>query len=150
MGHTYTNLMYHGVFSTKQRQSLLRPEMLPELARVVGGIIGQRDGKLLALNGTTDHVHLLGMFPASRAISDQLRDIKAISSGWVHDKFPDLADFACQSGYAAFSVSRSNVASVERYIADQPSHHQKRTFEEEFIALLDRHGIEYDRRYVFD
>ena len=90
------------------------------------------------------------MFPASRAISDQLRDIKAISSGWVHDKFPDLADFAWQSGYAAFSVSRSNVASVERYIADQPSHHQKRTFEEEFIALLDRHGIEYDRRYVFD
>jgi REP element-mobilizing transposase RayT len=150
MGHTYTTLMYHGVFSTKERREILRPDILPQLIKVVGGIIRGRDGKLLAMNGTRNHVHLLTIFHPKHAISDMFRDFKAASSDWVHDTFPELRDFAWQSGYSAFSVSRSVAPKVEAYIAGQEEHHRKQTFEEELVALLKRHGIEYDPRYVFD
>jgi REP element-mobilizing transposase RayT len=150
MGHTYTTLMYHGVFSTKERREILRPDILPQLIKVAGGIIRDRDGKLLAMNGTRNHVHLLAILHPKHAVSDMFGDIKAISSGWVHDTFPELRDFAWQSGYSAFSVSRSVAPKVEAYIAGQQEHHRKQTFEEELIALLKRHGIEYDPRYVFD
>ncbi len=150
MGHTYTNLMVHGVFSTKRRQTLLSSKIMPELVKVVGGIIKERDGSLLAMNGTANHVHLLSIFHPKHAFSDMFRDIKAISSDWVHERFPEMRDFAWQTGYGAFSVSKSNATKVETYIARQEEHHRQQTFEEELIALLDRHGIEYDRRYVFD
>ena len=150
MGHTYANLMVHGVFSTKNRRGLLTPNVMGELVKVVGGIVRERDGKLLAMNGTADHIHLLGIFPPKRAFSDMFRDIKAISSDWIHDRFHELRDFAWQTGYGAFSVSKSAAARVENYIARQAEHHRRQTFEEELIALLDKHGIEYDRRYVFD
>ncbi len=150
MGHTYANLMVHGIFSTKNRRGLLTPNVIPELVKVVGGIIRERDGKLLAMNGTADHVHLLSIFPPKRAFSEMFRDIKAISSDWIHDKFPELRDFVWQTGYGAFSVSKSSASRVENYIARQVEHHKRQTFEEELIALLDKHGIEYDRRYVFD
>lgn len=149
MGHTYANVMVHGVFSTKHRRPFLTNEIMPELVKVIGGIIRKRDGKLLAMNGTENHVHLLGVLHPKHAISEQFRDIKAISSNWIHERFPALKDFAWQTGYAAFSVSRSNAAQVQAYIAGQAEHHRGRTFEEEFAALLQRHGIEYDQEYVF-
>ena len=150
MGHTYTNLMVHGVFSTKHRQPLLSAEIMPELIKVVGGILRKRDSKLLAMNGMEDHVHLLAIFHPARSTSELFRDMKAVSSNWIHETFPDMADFAWQTGYGAFSVSKSSASQVEQYIASQREHHRQQTFEEEFVALLDRHGIEYDPRYVFD
>jgi REP element-mobilizing transposase RayT len=150
MGHAYTTLMYHGVFSTKHRIEMIKPEIIPELARVAGGIVRDRDGRLLAMNGTANHVHLLAVFHPKHAVSDLFRDIKAISSGWIHRRFPALRHFAWQSGFSAFTVSRSREGKVEAYIAGQAEHHRKQTFEQELIALLQRHGIEYDERYVFD
>ncbi len=150
MAHTYSNLMYHGVFSTKHRVKLISPEIMPELVRVVGGIIRDREGKLLAMNGPADHVHLLAIFRPKLAVADMFRDIKAVSSDWVHERFAEMGEFAWQTGYSCFSVSRSNAERVERYIAGQETHHRRQTFEEELIALLDRHGVEYDRRYIFD
>ena len=150
MGHTYTILLYHGVFSTKERRELLRPDLMPELVKVVGGIIRDRDGALLAMNGMRDHVHLLARFHPKYALSDMFRDIKAISCDWVHDRFVHLRDFAWQEGYSAFTVSKSNQARVEAYIAGQAEHHRRRTFEEELKMLLERHGIEYDPRYMLD
>ena len=150
MGHTYTTLMYHGVFSTKERRPILPLKLIPELLKVVAGIISDRDGKLLALGGTENHMHLLSIFHPARSVSDMFRDIKAVSTDWMHDKVEGMADFAWQSGYGAFSVSPSNAEQVKRYIAGQVKHHRRQTFEDELIALLDRHGIEYDIRYVFD
>jgi len=150
MSHTYASVMIHGVFSTKRRQPLLRSEIIPELSRVVGGILRDRDGKLLGFNGTGDHVHLLAILHPRYAVSDQFRDVKAISSRWIHERFPDLSGFAWQSGYGAFSVSKSAAGEVSAYIARQEEHHRTHTFEEEFTALLERHGIAYDPGYVFD
>ena len=84
------------------------------------------------------------------AVADAMRAWKSLSSGWVHKTFPAERDFAWQNGYAAFSVSESNADEAQRYIANQESHHRKQTFEEEFLALLKRHGIEYDPRFVRD
>jgi len=150
MGHTYTKLMYHCVFSTKERRPLLSAAVAPRLAEVVGGIVRKHDGKLLAMNGPTDHVHLLAILAAKYSVSDQLRDIKAGSSKWIHRVYANLQDFAWQGGYGAFSVSKSTAPEVIRYIARQREHHRKMTFQEEFIAFLKKHEIEYDPKYVFE
>ena len=130
MGHTYTNLLYHGVFSTSHRRPVLPSLDLDSLTRVVGGIIRDRNGSLLAFNAAADHVHLLGVFHPQESISDMLdmfRDIKAISSDCVHSRHPHAADFAWQRGYGAFSVSRSNAPAVIAYIASQAGHHKTTT-----------------------
>jgi putative transposase len=150
MGHTHANIMIHGVFSTKRRRAILRPEIMPDLVKIIGGIIRKKSGKLLAMNGTENHVHLFAIFHPKHAISDMFRDIKAASCGWVRDLGPVHRDFAWQGGFAAFSVSKSQAERVEAYIAGQAGHHKRKTFEEELIALLEKHEIEYDRRYVFD
>lgn len=148
MGHTYTNLMYHCVFSTSQRRPFLTADLMERLVPFAGGLIRKRDGKLLAMNGPADHVHLAAIFRPKVAVSDLLRDIKAGSSGWVHENFPALKDFAWQEGYSAFTVSKSNAPKVVKYIQHQLEHHKTMTFEEELKALLEQHGIEYDPRYV--
>jgi REP element-mobilizing transposase RayT len=150
MSHTFSSLMVHGLFSTSQRRPVLRPEIMPELARIVGGIIRDRDGKLLAMNGTADHVHLLAALHPKHAVSDVFRDIKAISCGWIHDRVAQMKDFAWQGGYTAFSVSKSVAPKVESYIARQVEHHKSGTFVAELIALLEKHGIEYDKQFLLD
>jgi len=150
MGHTYANLIYHLVFSTKERRALLSQEVLERLIPFVGGVVRHRKGKLLAMNGTENHVHLLASIGPAAALSDQVRDIKALSSGWVRDVWPALRLFGWQSGYAAFTVSVQTLGSVIGYIEKQRAHHRRRTFEEELIAMLERAGVEYDPEYVFD
>ena len=150
MGHTYTNHLYHGVYSTKGRRSWLDPQIIPELANIIGSIIHGRKGRMLVFNAMPDHVHLLAMFPPSLAVSDMYRDIKAISTDWIKEKFPHLRKFAWQGGYSSFTVGRRNFEDVSQYIHNQQEHHRVRTFEEELITLLELAGIEYDLRYVFD
>jgi REP-associated tyrosine transposase len=93
-----------------------------------------------------DHIHLLLQFPATLMIADAIKTIKANSSGWMSD---EIGRFAWQQGYGGFGVSKSNIAAVARYIRNQEQRHRRMTFEEEFITLLKRHGIDYDPRYVF-
>ena len=150
MGQTLVFYRYHTVFSTKNRRPMLTPEIMPQLIQVVGGIIRDRDGALLAMNGTGNHVHLLTFFHQKRAVADVVRDIKAVSSDWIHARVPGLSDFAWQNGYGSFTVSKSLGREVERYIANQQKRHQKETFEHELIALLDLHEVEYDPDYVLD
>ncbi|MBZ5507594.1 MAG: transposase [Acidobacteriia bacterium] len=99
-----------------------------------------------SIGGMEDHIHLLLQFPPTLMIADAIRDIKSNSSGWMSR---EIGRFAWQQGYGGFGVSKSNIAAVVRYIQNQERHHRKMTFEEEFIALLEKHGIEYDRQYVF-
>ena len=150
MAHSYTNLLYHLVFSTKNRQTWLSEEMSPRLYEYLGGAIRSEGGIALIANGSSDHVHILAKLRQDKAVADVLRDIKANSSGWIHRTFRELRGFAWQHGYGAFTVSQSQVDNVRRYIANQKEHHQRFSFKEEFIALLKAHGIEYDERYIWD
>src|SRR4051812_22550270 len=148
MSDSYTNLLYHIVFSTKDHRSLITPEYEIRLYDYIGGTLRQAGGICLELNGTEDHLHLLAKLRPTRAVSDVLRDLKANASGWMHDVFPALKDFSWQRGYGAFTVSQSSIEEVRRYIARQKDHHRKVSFRDEFIHFLKANGIEYDERYI--
>ena len=148
MPESYTNLLYHIVFSTKDRRPLITPVVESQLYDYIGGTINRLGGICLELNGTTDHVHLLAKLRPDKALSDTLRDLKANASGWMHEVFPEVKDFTWQRGYGAFTVSYSNVEHVRKYIAHQKEHHNKISFRDEFIQFLKANGIEYDERYV--
>jgi len=150
MPSTYTNLLYHIVFSTKQRIPLITKELQEDLYRYVGGIIRGEGGVSIKIGGTADHIHILTKFKPAVSVSDMLAKIKANSSKWMNDEKMKLRKFGWQEGYAAFSVSESQMPAVVEYVRNQESHHRKQTFQEEFLALLDRHGIEYDPRYLWD
>ena len=148
VGHSYTNLLYHIVFSTKERRPLITADYEVRLYDYIGGTVRDLGGVSLALNGAEDHVHLLAKLRADRALSDVLRKLKANASGWMHRVFPRLEDFNWQQGYGAFTVSQSNVREVTEYIARQKQHHQKISFRDEFIKFLIANQIEFDERYI--
>ena len=148
MSQSFTNLLYHLIFSTKERRPLIKIEYQPRLYDYIGGIIKGMGGISLGVNGTEDHVHVLAKLRPDRALSDVLRDLKSNATGWMHDVFPRVSDFSWQRGYAAFTVSQSHVKQVQRYLARQQEHHQKVSFRDEFILFLKANGIEYDERYI--
>ena len=150
MAHTFTHLLTHIVFSTKDRAPLLDAELKSRLFPYLGGIIRAHDGKALIINGPTDHVHILASLAAKHSLSDLMRELKADSSGWVHKNVPNQNAFAWQIGYGAFSVSHSNLAEVEKYIANQEEHHRKISFQEEFVTFLKKHEIQYDERFLWE
>ena len=147
---TFTNLLFHVVYSTKYRKPMIEKTWQDELYGYVGGVIRENKGTLLCMGGVNDHVHLLTRFSPTISISDMLRLIKGNSSKMVNDKIKPRIPFEWQSGYGAFSVSESQCEKVRAYILNQEDHHRKRTFEEEFIAMLERHKFTYDLRYVFE
>ncbi len=149
MAHSYTNLLYHIVFSTKDRRPLIEPAIAGRLHEYLGGGVRGEGGAALAINGTADHVHILAHLRQDKTLSDVLRSINANSSKWVKETFATQQGFAWQSGYGAFTVSESQVERVGAYIRDQETHHRRQTFEEEFAALLKAHGIAFDPKYVW-
>src|ERR1043165_4073967 len=150
MAHTYTNLLNHFVFSTKNRQPLLDAKLKARLFPYLGGIIRELDGVCLGVNGAEDHVHILASMQGKIAPADFIGKVKANSSGWVHKTFPNQRAFAWQVGYSAFSVSCSQREPVRNYIAKQEEHHRRTSFQEELIAFLKKHEIQYDERYLWD
>ncbi|MCP9493002.1 MAG: IS200/IS605 family transposase [Pyrinomonadaceae bacterium MAG19_C2-C3] len=150
MAHTYTNLLTHIIFSTKQRQQFINDDIKPRLHSYIGGIVRELDGIAYNVGGIADHVHILVSLKPVLAMSDAVRTIKTNSSRWLKQQNATLSIFEWQSGYGAFSVSQSNMKSVVKYIAAQEEHHRTRTFQEEYLMFLKRHGIDYDERYVFD
>jgi REP element-mobilizing transposase RayT len=149
MAHTYSNLVIHALFSTRDRIPALKAEWKAELFSYQAGIITRLGGWPILINGPKDHVHLLFGVPPRLALADLLEKVKSNSSKWLHAARPGCSNFAWQTGYAAFSVSHSNIASVKEYIANQEAHHRNVTFQEEVLAFLKRHEIEYDPRYVW-
>ncbi len=148
MPQSYSNLIYHIVFSTKNREPLIVDAVKSRLYDYVGGTIRKQGGIALAINGMADHVHLLAKLRPDKAVSDVLRDLKANASGWMHEVFPELKDFSWQNGYGAFTVSPSQIEKVRAYIANQELHHAKRSFREEFVALLKANEVEFDEKYL--
>jgi putative transposase len=149
MSGTYTNLLYHVVFSTKNRRPLITEAIRDDLYHYLGGIIRGEGGTLLEVNGMPDHVHLLAKLRPTIAIADMLRLLKANSSKWLNEEKQQRSRFGWQDGYSAFSVSESQVARVRAYIQRQAQHHRQTDFKTELIALLDKHCIEYDKRYIW-
>lgn len=144
MAHTCSNLLVHVVFSTKDRKPLITPGVKQDLFPYMGGIVRRLKGKALLINGMPDHVHMLLELPPALSVAEMMRVVKANSSRWIHETRADRSRFGWQTGYAAFSVSRSNAAAVSRYIGEQEKHHRKRSFQEELLLFLKKHGIEYD------
>ncbi|HEX4963960.1 MAG TPA: IS200/IS605 family transposase [Thermoanaerobaculia bacterium] len=144
MSHTFTQLLYHVVFSTQYRQGLIDPELRADLYPFMAAVIRNQRCKLLGIGGMPDHVHLLVRMRPNLTVSDLLRSVKANSSRWVHERSQAPWHFAWQEGYGAFSVSESAAGDVLRYIQTQEEHHRRRSFEEEWVGLLIRHGIEFD------
>lgn len=149
MPQSYVNLIYHIVFSTKDRKPIITDNYRDRLHEYIGGIIREQGGISLAINGMEDHVHVLAKLRQDKALSDVIRDCKAGASGWMHDVFPEMHEFAWQNGYGAFTVSASQVEVVRRYIANQVYHHQSRSFQNEFVVLLRSNEIEFDERYLW-
>ena len=150
MAGTYSQILLHTVFSTKHRTPWITSELAERLYPYIGGIVREENGVLYDIGGVDDHVHLYLRWRTDKAISDLMRTVKARSSKWVHDEFPQLAAFAWQEGYAVFSVSKSQEDAVKKYIAGQAEHHRKVDFKSELLKLLRAHEIEFDERYVFD
>ena len=150
MPGTYSQILFHVVFSTKQRRPYITPAVQARLYDYVGGIVRAEQGIIYAIGGMSDHLHMLLRWRTDGAISDLMRTVKARSTRWVHETFPDSPAFAWQEGYAVFSVSKSAEANVKAYIETQAEHHEKRDFAEELLALLRAHGIEYNERFVLD
>ncbi len=150
MANTYTSLHYHFVFSTKHREPWILQAQQQRIWAYLGGIARENAMKAMMIGGTENHVHLLLGIPPTLAVSKAVQWVKGGSSAWIKENCPGMRGFAWQDGYGAFTVSKSHVAEVSEYIRTQPEHHRVKTFEAEYKALLDRHEIQYDERFVFD
>ena len=150
MPGTHTNLLYHLVFSTKQRLPMISDELAVDLYPYLGGIVRGEGGLLLEVGGMPDHIHLLVKLKPTLAISDFLRQLKANSSKWINEEKLRIHKFGWQDGYGAFTVSRSQVEPVTRYIQQQKEHHAKQGFQSEYVELLDRHEVDYEAQYLWD
>ena len=147
MSSTHLSLHYHLVFGTKHREPWIATFWRDRLHAYLGGVMREIEGVAEAVGGTADHVHLLVGLKATHRLSDVLRDLKRASSEWVHVNYP-LPAFGWQEGYGAFTVSASNRGDVASYIARQEEHHRTRTFREEYIEFLRKHGVEFDERFL--
>lgn len=149
MANTYTSLYYHIVFSTKNRDAWIAPEIEQRVWAYLGGIARKNKMAALQVGGIEDHIHALVMAPPMLSPSKIAQLLKGDSSLWIHTEFPALHDFAWQDGYGAFTVSKSSLDGVINYIQSQRQHHAKKTFQEEYLEFLKKHEIEYDERYVW-
>jgi putative transposase len=149
MANTYTSLHYHVIFSTKNREPWISQGIEQRVWEYLGGIARQNHMKALQIGGIEDHVHLVIGIPAALAVSKALQLLKGGSSKWIRDTFAELARFQWQDGYGAFTVSKSQLPEVVHYVAQQRQHHKVLTFQEEYQACLQKHGIDYDERYVW-
>jgi REP element-mobilizing transposase RayT len=149
MAHTFTSLLAHAVFSTSERRPFLSEAIRPDVHSYIGGILKQLRAVPIAIGGPSDHVHQLMRLPADLSVADCLRVVKTNSSRWIKERWPDRSLFSWQGGYGAFTVSESNRGAVIQYIQDQEEHHQRISFQEEFVLLLKKHGVEFDDRYMW-
>lgn len=147
---SFTQLTYHIVFATKHRRGSITDDVRERLYEYIGGTIRAIKGHLVEIGGVTDHVHILARLPPTLALSDVIRDTKANSSKWLSETFQSHRSFEWQKGYSAFTVSYSQIPDVQRYIQNQQEHHKKMSFQDEYIAFLKRHGIEFRPEYLFE
>jgi putative transposase len=147
---TYSKMYTQMVFAVKRRESLIHNSWEEHLYKYITGIVQNKDQKMLAINGMPDHIHILiGMEPSCR-ISDLVREIKKSSNNFINENKFSKFHFNWQDGYGAFTYSRADIDRVIKYIMNQKEHHQKKTFREEYIQMLNDFNIEFDEKYLFE
>jgi REP element-mobilizing transposase RayT len=151
MPQSLAKILVHTVFSTKDRRPYLRDKALrEEMHRYLGGILSNLNCQPIIVGGVEDHVHLLSALARTCSAAEMVKELKRSSSLWIKKKSASLQDFNWQSGYGIFSIGFSQIPTVKNYIGSQEEHHRRITFQDEFRALLERYGIDYDDRYVWD
>ena len=151
MPQSLSAVYIHLVFSTKDRRPFLRdPHMRQRLHRYIGEVSKRLDCPPIRIGGVEDHVHLMARLSRTITQAGWVKELKRVSNRWLKEQGAVYEDFDWQGGYAAFSVSRSNLDRVSHYISGQPEHHRKRSFQDELRALLCKHGVEWDERYLWD
>jgi putative transposase len=148
MGNTFTQIYLQFVFAVQDRYSLIGNAWKNDLYQYITGIIRNNKHKLIAINGTANHLHVFIGYKPHQLIPDLLRDIKGGSSKWINEKGFVQSKFSWQAGYGAFSYSHSQIDHVVTYIVNQEEHHKKKSFREEYIQLLDRFNIEYKKQFI--
>ncbi|SDG77967.1 IS200/IS605 family transposase [Psychroflexus sediminis] len=148
MANTYTQIHIQSIFAVQDRQGLIKNEWRDELYKYITGIIQNHKHKVLQINGMPDHIHILfGMRP-TQSLSDLMKQVKQDSSKWINNKKLVTGKFSWQSGFGAFSYSKSELPKVINYIKNQELHHTSKTFQEEYLQLLKEFNIEFDERYI--
>ncbi len=150
MSQSLADVIVHIVFSTKERNPWIQPEIEPELYAYLSATCRNFDSPVIQLNGIADHIHMLLLLGKTIPISKLISEVKTSSSRWLKTKGNQYRDFSWQNGYGAFSVSRPSINGAIKYVASQKNHHKKVTFKEEFLLMLDRAKIKYDEKYLWD
>lgn len=150
MPQSLANILVHLVFSTQDRAPMLDDVWRDDLHAYIGGIVRRCGSDLLAANSVADHIHLLLPMPRTMSVADLVREVKTGATKWIQEKAPALARFHWQAGYGIFSVSPSHKEAVIQYIAVQQEHHRTVSFQDEYRRLLEKYGIQYDERYLWD
>jgi putative transposase len=146
---TFVSNLVHFVWGTANRETLLRSSWRDRLYGYIGGVLANKKAKLLAAGGIEDHIHVFASLPATISLSQAASAMKANSSRWIHENIAQCKGFDWQAGYGAFSVSTSGEVRVTAYVKNQEEHHSRWDFKAEFIALLEKHGIPYEERYLW-
>ncbi len=151
MPQSLSAVYLHLVFSTKDRRPFLRdPDLRAETHAYLGSASGQLDCPAILAGGVEDHIHLLARYARTITQADWVKELKRVTSIWIKTRAPSLSEFAWQAGYGVFSVSASNTETVRAYVERQDEHHRQLSFQDEFRALLRKHGLEWDERYIWD
>jgi putative transposase len=150
MPQSLSQLYVHLAFSTKHREPLILAPLRTELHAYLATVLTNSGSSVIKVGGTSDHVHALFRLSRNYSLAKVVEEIKTSSSKWIKTKGKSMGGFHWQSGYGGFSVSPAHVEKVAEYIAQQETHHQAVSFQEEYRRLLKTYGIEYDERYVWD
>jgi putative transposase len=150
MANTYTQIYLHFVFAVQNRISLIQPQWKTELYKYMTGIVQNNKHKMIAINGTANHVHMFIGYKPHQLISELLQDVKGDSSRWINSKRFVYGKFNWQEGYGAFSYSNSQIDTVAKYIHNQEDHHRVKSFKEEYEELLKQFGVAYEEKYLLE
>ena len=149
MANTYTQFHIHAIFGAQNRMSLIASQWQSELYKYISGIISNKNHKVLAINGTGDHIHVLfGMQPV-QTLSELMQEIKSHSSKWINEKKLVKGRFSWQEGFGAFSYGKGQLPDVIKYIDEQEAHHEQRSFSQEYRAFLVKFGVDFKEVYLF-
>jgi REP element-mobilizing transposase RayT len=150
MAGKHLSVLIHFIWSTAGREPWIAPEWRERLYGYLGGVLREKNARLIGAGGMPDHIHLYVSIPSTVTLAEAVGAMKANSSRWIHETFPAQRAFAWQKGYGAFSVSKSGEEQLLEYIRRQEDHHRRRSFKEEYVSFLKRYGVEYDENYLWE
>lgn len=150
MSQSLASILVHLIFSTKNRQAIILPEVIHGLHAYMAGIARSHEAPVHEIGGIEDHAHLLVSLPRTLTVSKLVEEIKKGSSKWIKTRGNQYADFSWQRGYGAFSIGQSSYEDLRKYIQNQKDHHKKISFQDEFRTFLKKYNIPYDEKYVWE